>query len=87
MENCAAEVFDRGEVVNTNTKGFPLSPIILAVCSPYQEDIGNNLILQLLLEHDIGGIDINDSQGINDPMRDVFLHMHMIDMKLSFKCV
>ena len=44
-------------------KTFPHSPIILAVCSPYQQNIGNILILQLLLECRVGRINTVDSKG------------------------
>ena len=66
LENCA-EVF-KGvvEITKSNTEEFPPSLIILAVCSPqapHQQEIGNNLVLQLLLEHKISNIDMSDSKG------------------------
>ena len=63
LENCA-EMFEGVGIVKNNTEEFPPSLIILAVCSPHQQEIGNNLILQLLLEHKIGNIDMSDSKGI-----------------------
>ena len=62
LENCA-EVFEGVEVAKDDTEGFPPSLIILAICSPHQQDIGNNVILQLLLEHKIGNINMSDSKG------------------------
>ena len=57
-------MFDDIKVDKESIEKFPSSPIILAVCSPYQQKIGNNLILQLLLEHNIEFIDMSDSKGI-----------------------
>ena len=58
-----AEAFEDVEVTKNNSEGFPPSPIILAVCSPYQQEIGNHMILDLLLEHRIGNVDTSDSKG------------------------
>ena len=43
---------------------FPQSPIILAICSPYQRKIGNDMILRLLLEHKIENINMSESKGM-----------------------
>ena len=56
------KLFDDVEI-EENMKEFPQSPIILAVRGPYGQNIGRNLILQLLLEHEVGNIDMSDSKG------------------------
>ena len=58
-----AEAFDGVEVTKNNPEGFPPSLIILAVCSPYQQEIGNHVILDFLLEHNIGDVNMSDSKG------------------------
>lgn len=59
----SAEVFDDVKVAHKNIEEFPLSPIILATCSPHQPEIGNNLILDLLLKYNIGDVDMRDNKG------------------------
>ena len=58
-------MFEGVEVAKSTTEEFPPSLIILAICSPHQQEIGNNLILQLLLEHEIGDINMSNNKGTN----------------------
>ena len=36
---------------------------MLAVCSPYQQDVGNSVILDVLLEQQVDTIDVRDGKG------------------------
>lgn len=67
-------MFEGVEIAKSTTEEFPPSLIILAVCSPHQQQIGNNLIVQLLLEHEIGDIDMSDNKGTNFMYTRVYIH-------------
>ncbi|XP_065890153.1 E3 ubiquitin-protein ligase HACE1-like [Dysidea avara] len=57
------ELLSSSSNTHSTAVGFPPSLIMLAVCSPYQQEVGNSVILDVLLEQQVGTINVRDSKG------------------------